>query len=126
MEKVKLPERQVPVMAKTGVIVVGGGVAGLAAAVSAVRQGCRTILIDEGGILGGTITKCLMPNFGGSGYPFIKGIFSEIGDRLRQRGAIIQNEDRSSPCDPQAFRSILFEVADREGIELLSQEIYLF
>lgn len=119
MEKVKLPERQVPVMAETGVIVVGGGVAGLAAAVAAVRQGSRAILIDEGGILGGTVTKCLMPNFGGSAYPFIKGIFWEIGEQLRKRGAIIQNEERFSPCDPEAFRSVLFEMVEKEGIELL-------
>jgi thioredoxin reductase len=64
MEFIKLPERQVPVFARTQLIVVGGGVAGLAAAISAVRQGCKTILIDEGGILGGTVTKCIMPSFG--------------------------------------------------------------
>jgi flavin-dependent dehydrogenase len=119
MDSLKLPERQVPIFARTQVIIVGGGVAGLAAAVAAVRQGCKAILIDEGGILGGTVTKCLMPNFGSSSYPFIKGIFAEIFDQLRQRGAIIQSEGRSSPIDPEAFRSILFEVVEKEGIELL-------
>jgi len=118
MEILKLPERKVPILAKTQVVVVGGGVAGLAAAVAAVRQGCKAILIDEGGILGGTVTKCLMPNFGTS-YPFIKGIFAEICDQLRQRGAIIQSEGQSSPCDPEAFRSILFDMVAKEGIELL-------
>jgi hypothetical protein len=119
MENVKLPERQVPIFARTDVIIAGGGVAGIAAAVSVVRQGCKAILIDDGGILGGTVTKCLMPNFGSSSNAFIKGIFAEICDQLRQRGAIIENEGRSSPCDPEAFRSILFEVVAKEGIELL-------
>jgi hypothetical protein len=118
MENLKLPERQVPVLARTQVIIVGGGVAGLSAAVAAVRQGCEANLIDDGGILGGTVTKCLMPNFG-SNYPFIKGIYAEICDQLRKRGAIVQGHDRSSPCDPEAFRSLLFEVVEKEGIELL-------
>ncbi len=118
MENLKLPERQVPILAQAQVVVVGGGVAGLAAAVAAVRQGCKAVLIDEGGILGGTITKCLMPNFGSS-YPFIKGIYAEICDQLRQKGAIVQNEGVSSPCDPETFQSILFETVAKEGIELL-------
>jgi hypothetical protein len=118
MDNLKLPERQVPVLAKTQVIVVGGGVAGIGAAVAAVRQGSKAILIDDGGILGGTVTKCLMPNFG-SKYVYIKGIYAEICDQLRERGAIIQGQDRTSPCDPEAFRSLLFEVIEKAGVELL-------
>jgi hypothetical protein len=117
MENLKLPERQVPVLAKTQVIIVGGGVAGVAAAVGAVRQGVKAVLIDDGGILGGTVTKCLMPNFG-SNYPYIKGVYAQICDLLRQRGAIVLGQDRSSPCDPEAFQSLLFEVVEKEGIEL--------
>ena len=64
MEFIKQPERQIPVYTRTEVIVVGGGPAGLSAAIAAVRQGCRTLLIDDGGILGGTVTKCFMPSFG--------------------------------------------------------------
>lgn len=119
MEYLKLPEMQVPIYARTGVIVVGGGVAGLAAAISAVRQGCKAILIDDGGILGGTVTKCLMPSFGSLNFSIIKGIFAEICEMLQDRGAIIQNQGRSSPCDPEAFRSVVFEVVEKEGIELL-------
>lgn len=119
MENLKLPERQVPVYTNTGVIVAGGGVAGIAASVAAVRQGSKVTLIDDGGILGGTITKCLMPNIGGSAFPFIKGIFAEISDRLRQNGAIIHRDGRSSPCDLEAFREVLFDIVEKEGIELV-------
>ena len=38
------------------VIVIGGGPAGVAAAVSAARQGCTTALLEENGFLGGTAT----------------------------------------------------------------------
>lgn len=42
------------------VIVIGGGPAGVAAAVSAARQGCTTALLEENGFLGGTATGGLV------------------------------------------------------------------
>lgn len=119
MDFVKLPERQAPVYAASDVIVVGGGVAGLAAATAAVRQGCRTILIDEGGILGGTVTKCIMPSFGSLNFAVIKGLFAEVCEKLMQSGALIRNEGRSSPFDPEAFKTVVFDLAEKEGFELL-------
>ena len=39
------------------VAVLGGGIAGASAAVSAARAGARVILIERGGSLGGTLTE---------------------------------------------------------------------
>ena len=75
MEFLNLPARQVPVLTKTEVIVVGGGPAGLGASVASRRQGCRTLLIDQGGILGGIVTKVIMPSFGSLNFSLIKGLF---------------------------------------------------
>ncbi len=36
------------------ILIIGGGSAGCAAAVAAARQGARTLLIEQGGFLGGT------------------------------------------------------------------------
>ena len=44
-----------------GVCVCGGGIAGVCAAVSAARRGCKTILIEKSGSLGGTLTEGFMP-----------------------------------------------------------------
>ena len=44
------------------VAVAGGGVAGVAAAVTAARRGCRTVLIEGCGCLGGALTAGLVPN----------------------------------------------------------------
>ena len=43
------------------VAVIGGGVAGTAAAITAARAGARVILVERGGSLGGTLTEGFMP-----------------------------------------------------------------
>ena len=59
MEKPKQITEQshsIPVAGEADVIVVGGGVAGVAAAVSAARNGSRVILLEKSIILGGLAT----------------------------------------------------------------------
>jgi hypothetical protein len=43
------------------VAVLGGGVAGACAAISSARNGAKTVLIERGGSLGGTLTEGFMP-----------------------------------------------------------------
>jgi NADPH-dependent 2,4-dienoyl-CoA reductase/sulfur reductase-like enzyme len=47
------PEREVPVLAETDVLVVGGGPAGTAAAIAAARLGADVLLIERYNRLGG-------------------------------------------------------------------------
>jgi len=53
---VRLQDREAEVIAEADVVVVGGGSAGLAAAVSAARAGARTVLIERYGFFGGNAT----------------------------------------------------------------------
>ena len=50
------PERELPVLAETDVLVVGGGPAGTAAAVAAARLGADVLLIERYNHLGGLST----------------------------------------------------------------------
>src|SRR2546428_11259861 len=47
------PSRRVPIVAETDVLVVGGGPAGVGAAVAARREGARTLLAERYPYLGG-------------------------------------------------------------------------
>lgn len=67
------------------VAVVGGGVAGVAAAVSAARNGASVILIERSGVLGGTLTDGFVPRIiDGENKG---GIMRELFDALNGDGA---------------------------------------
>lgn len=73
---------RVPVVGAYDVIVAGGGVAGIAAAVSARRAGKRTLLLEKGVTLGGLATTGLINYFepldDGRGHRLIGGLCAEF------------------------------------------------
>lgn len=80
------PARAVPVFAETDVLVVGGGPAGVTAAVSAARLGARVILAERYNHLGGLSTGGLViwidRMSGWDGEHLIQGMAAEMLDRL--------------------------------------------
>ena len=49
---------------KTDVIVIGGGPAGMAAALSSAETGAKVILIERNSCLGGILNQCIHNGFG--------------------------------------------------------------
>jgi len=88
---VEEPSRKTRVMAETQVLVVGGGSAGVAAAVAAARAGAQTLLVERSGALGGLATgglvALLLTLDDGRGRQVVAGLCQEIVDRLDARGA---------------------------------------
>ncbi len=91
--KIVEPARETPVFAETQVLVVGGGSAGVAAAVAAAREGVDVLLVERYGQLGGLATGglviLLLTLDDGNGHPVIGGLCQELTDRLTARGAAI-------------------------------------
>ena len=56
------PPRQTPVKAETEVLVIGGGTAGVSAAVAAARNGAEVILVERLGYLSHLLDRIAMPD----------------------------------------------------------------
>lgn len=99
------------------VIVVGGGMAGCAAAVAAARAGCGVLLIEQFGFLGGWATAALVNPFmshcASDGKPLVGGLYEEIRERLRRRGSLLGNS-----FDSEAMKLVLQDMLLGSGAAL--------
>ena len=90
-DTVSLPAQRVPVIARCDVLVVGGGSAGIAAAIAARRQGADVILVERYGYLGGLasggLIVLLLTLDDGAGRQVIAGLCQELVERLQLRNA---------------------------------------
>ncbi len=71
------------------ILIVGGGISGAVAAISAARLNMKVLLVERYGFLGGTLTACgtgPMMTFHAGDRQVIKGITGEIIDRLAAKG----------------------------------------
>ena len=75
---------------RADVAIVGGGMAGVAAALSAARLGADTVLVERGGFLGGAATAGAVSQFVGwhtrAGRKVIRGIADDILETVRSMG----------------------------------------
>lgn len=84
----------VPVVADVDVLVVGGGPAGIASALSSARTGARTFLLERQGYLGGNLTAGLvgpcMTSYSLDGtQQLIRGIFEELILKMESMGGAL-------------------------------------
>lgn len=98
------------------VIVAGGGSAGVAAACAAARCGARTLLIEQGGCLGGAatlrgvLTYCGLYTLGEAPRPAVAGIAAEVIAGLRRLKAVtgpVRHRGVFVAFDPEAVKVVL-------------------
>jgi len=127
--KIIQPRREIPLMCDTNVLVVGGGCAGVIAALSAARTGASVTLVERYGCFGGLwtagqvlivlathakqktgLTKC------------IRGIGDELLERLTQikYGIVNQAPGKRDPTsDPEATKYIMAKMLREAKVNIL-------
>lgn len=99
------------------VAIIGGGMAGSAAAISAAKLGARTLLIESFGFLGGWATAGLVNPFmthrTAHGPVLVAGVFADIQNRLDTYHARLENS-----FDSEYLRFVLQEMVLEAGADL--------
>lgn len=111
------PARRIPVVRDVDVLVVGGGAAGIGAAVGASRAGARTLLVERNGFLGGVATAVMMTTWNVPSR-CLAGISRELFEGLLKRGGAIDGGP-TIPYDPETFKEVAEGACLEAGVELL-------
>ncbi|MEM4141060.1 MAG: FAD-dependent oxidoreductase [Nitrososphaeria archaeon] len=122
------------------VVVVGGGPAGIAAAIASARNGAKTLLIERYGFVGGMATAGLVGPFMTSysldgSEQIIKGIFDELVTRMEQLGGaihpskvragtpysafLVYGHDHVTPFDAETLKIVAFDMLREAGVKML-------
>ncbi|XID90544.1 FAD-dependent oxidoreductase [Paenibacillaceae bacterium WGS1546] len=138
--------QDVPIVADLDVLVVGGGPAGIAAAIGAAQAGARTALVERYGFLGGNATAGLVGPFmtsfsGDSQEQLIKGVFEELVTRMESIGGAIhpryveagtsyagffqKGHGQVTPFDPEAVKLVAAEMMEEAGVRLFLHSFFL-
>ncbi len=123
--KIVEPAREIPIVARADVAVVGGGPAGVAAAISAARAGASTILIERYNCLGGLWTGGLvLPLLATHGSDrdkqrrqVLAGIGGEMAQRLKALRMSIHEVD--PVVDPEAAKYVMEVMVREAGVQVL-------
>ena len=120
MEKIFEPAREIDVVEKTDVLVVGGGPSGIAAAIAAARQGARTMLVESYGSFGGTITHAgveAVAWFRHENTIEAGGILKEIEDTAAAMGASHPEcQSLSQALDTELFKYVADRMILKAGV----------
>ena len=128
------------------VLVIGGGPAGVCAAIAAARHGAKTLVVEQGGCLGGMATRGLVGPFmtcydRRGETQIIRGLFEEIVRRLVAVGGAIHpsqvragtsfaawhvpGHDHVTPFEPAALEFVLDDLCAEAGVEVLYHATFL-
>lgn len=123
--KVIQPQREVPLLHETDILVVGAGPAGVSAAVAARRTtGAKVTLVERYGHLGGQWTGGLVlivvGMYGKSRVQMTRGIGEEMMARLTKvhKGIVNYGPDKNPTVDAEALKFVMVEMVAEAEIDV--------
>lgn len=106
---------EISIMKNYDVIVAGSGPAGVAAAITAGRQGAKTLLIESLGRVGGISTSGMMSHFTGT---VGNKIYHEILERAAEKNIFAPNK-KTITIDPEFLTVTYIEMLEEAKVETL-------
>jgi hypothetical protein len=125
VQKYIQPQREIPVIAKVDVLVVGGGPAGVSAAVGAARVGAVTMIVECLGSFGGMWTNGLVITLAGFNSwlkPYrrcVSGVPGEWLGRAAVMGGAEDNRGWALNSDPEVMKLVADELLLDAGVSCL-------
>ena len=136
--------RETPVIAEADVVVVGGGISGLAAAVAAAKNGAKVTMIERADVLGGTVLggSSVLNSFtnhyqkfpDAGKHQYVRGFGQEIIDRMAAAKGCPGFVPGMTVTDPEAPRLVImlpeiwkrvtFAMLREYGITLLTRTMF--
>jgi ribulose 1,5-bisphosphate synthetase/thiazole synthase len=119
------PAKQIPVLATTDVVVIGGGPSGTTAAIAASRAGAKTYLIERynhlGGLWTGGLVLPLLSTHGAdkskNRIQVIHGIGGEMAEKLKKMGMSVH--EINPVVDPEAAKYLMDEMTTEAGVNVI-------
>jgi NADPH-dependent 2,4-dienoyl-CoA reductase/sulfur reductase-like enzyme len=144
MRMIDEPSRKISVIAETEVLVVGGGPAGISAALGAARAGADVMIVERYGCFGGVITQAMIGTIawyryaqtvdaGGIGLEFEKrskkmdatiDVLGNIKNKemvktLEEEGLMIEGKSTYEVLDTELFKYVVDELIQEASIRPL-------
>ena len=123
------PAREIDVVHRTGVLVVGSGPGGLAAALAAARAGAEVTLLERFGCFGGNLTVV-----GVEGLAWYRhertveagGIGREFEERAAELGAAVpESQSLSYEIDSEGFKVVADRLVEEAGVHSMLHRVFV-
>ena len=125
-EKVLFPARELEVAVTADVVVVGGGSAGIAAAVASARNGAKTLLVEQSGCCGGMASRGLLTSIicmtDGKNI-LADGICREFVERIVADMKLAEPSYRWQNIHPESVKKIADRMLEEAGVQVIYETV---